>query len=102
MKRVFLFLIIVGLGTASLYAAPDEKGRPDLGVNASLHGWRPFPDNNAWNTPIDHLPVDANSAKYVASIGVDKLISSRLGQQSQLGHSLYSGFWRAAARACEI
>ncbi len=42
MKRVFLFLIIVGLGAATLYAAPDEKGRPDLGVNASLHGWRAF------------------------------------------------------------
>ncbi len=28
-----------------------------------------FPANNAWNTPIDHLPLDANSSAYIATIG---------------------------------
>ncbi len=33
-----------------------------------------FPSNNVWNTPIDTLPVDANSATYVSTIGpTDKL-----------------------------
>ena len=31
-----------------------------------------FPADNVWNTPIDKLPVDANSAAYIASIGADK------------------------------
>ena len=28
-----------------------------------------FPADNMWNTPVDTLPVDANSDAYVASIG---------------------------------
>lgn len=30
-----------------------------------------FPSNNVWNTPVDKLPVDANSAQYVATIGAN-------------------------------
>ena len=28
-----------------------------------------FPADNIWNTPIDDLPVDANSAAYIQTIG---------------------------------
>ena len=28
-----------------------------------------FPANNVWNTPVDQLPVDPNSAAYVSSVG---------------------------------
>jgi hypothetical protein len=28
-----------------------------------------LPANNVWNTPVDSLPVDANSAQYVATMG---------------------------------
>ncbi len=28
-----------------------------------------FPADNIWNTPIDHLPVDPNSAAYINTIG---------------------------------
>jgi hypothetical protein len=31
-----------------------------------------FPTNNIWNTPADQLPVDANSAAYVNTIGAAK------------------------------
>lgn len=34
-----------------------------------IDGCNVFPPNNVWNTPIDTLPVDANSASYVATIG---------------------------------
>ncbi len=30
-----------------------------------------FPADNIWNTPVDTLPVDANSAAYIATIGAD-------------------------------
>jgi len=43
-----------------------------LGINASLGGRRPFPDDNPWNTDISHEPVDPNSPVLVASIGLDK------------------------------
>ncbi len=41
----------------------------DLGVGASLHGARPFPADNAWNTDISAAPVDPNSDALIASIG---------------------------------
>lgn len=31
-----------------------------------------FPGNNIWNAPVDKLPVDANSDRYVATIGATK------------------------------
>lgn len=46
-----------------------EPGVPDLGVNASLNGALVLPFDNAWNTPIDTLPVDPNSDDLIDSIG---------------------------------
>jgi hypothetical protein len=48
----------------------------DLGCTTSVCGEVPadcpvFPPDNIWNTPIDGLPVDAQSEAYVASIGPD-------------------------------
>lgn len=34
----------------------------------ALGGCSVFPTDNVWNTPIDKLPVDANSAAYIASM----------------------------------
>ena len=50
-----------------------------LGVNASLGGRRPFPDDNAWNTEVDHMPVDPSSARYIASIGADAAVDPDFG-----------------------
>jgi hypothetical protein len=89
MKRILSFAllasVVISLSFSLLYAAPNEKTRPDLGVNASLRGWRAFPDDNAWNTPIDHLPVDANSDKYVASIGVGANLHPDWGNKPEWG-----------------
>src|SRR5262249_47615869 len=49
---------------------PPPAGDPSLGPNVSLNGYRPFPDDNPWNTPVDNAQVDPNSAKIIASIGV--------------------------------
>jgi hypothetical protein len=43
---------------ASVPAAPPE-----------LAGCQVFPADNIWNVPVDTLPVDANSAAYVATLG---------------------------------
>lgn len=44
---------------------------PDLGVNSDMNGYRPFPADNAWNTPIDNEPVDPNSTNIIANIGAN-------------------------------
>lgn len=50
-----------------------------LGINASLHGWRPFPADNPWNQTVDTLPVDPNSATLINSIGRDKPLHPDFG-----------------------
>jgi len=45
-----------------------------------------FPADNIWNTPIDKLPIDSNSAAYTATIGADKPL-----------HPVFaSGTWKGA------
>ena len=64
-------------------AAPTPIYTPDpnaeLGDNASLHGRRPFPDDNPWNTDISAAAVDPNSAKLIASIGLDTGLHADFG-----------------------
>lgn len=43
--------------------------RPDLGANADLRGWRPFPDDNPWNADVSAAPVDPRSTALLASCG---------------------------------
>jgi len=43
---------------------------PALGVGASLHGRRPFPAADAWNTPVDRAALDPRSRALIASIGI--------------------------------
>ena len=65
-----------------LFALPVSAGqgtKPDLGVNSSLNGYRPFPASDAWNTPVDKAPVDPNSDALVASIGRDKPLHPDFG-----------------------
>lgn len=69
-KRI-LALTLIGVAGLAM-AAPAQK-KPDLGVNASLNGRRPFPADNPWNTPIDRQPVDPNSDALIASIGHTRL-----------------------------
>lgn len=52
---------------------------PSLGVNANMNGWRPFPADNPWNTPVDTMPVDPNSATLIASIGLTKNLHPDFG-----------------------
>lgn len=81
MKSVVSSMIIGALAAVSLIlvACASSSGgsaRPDphqiqLGPGASLGGNRPFPDDNPWNQDISRWPVDPNSARYIASIGLD-------------------------------
>ena len=56
--------------SSSVFPPPGSAGNtPALGVNASLQGARPFPDDNPWNTPIDSDPVDPDSDLLIDAIG---------------------------------
>ena len=59
MKSLRVVSAIAVLAAASLAPLPAQ----------TLGGCAMFPANNIWNTPIDTLPVSANSAAYINSIG---------------------------------
>jgi hypothetical protein len=42
----------------------------DTGIGANLHGVRPFPDDNPWNTPVDKDSLDPKSSQIIAGIGI--------------------------------
>ena len=50
---------------------PSPTPTPELGPGASLHGKQLFPSDNPWNQDISAMPVDANSANLIASIGLN-------------------------------
>lgn len=50
---------------------PHGIGIPDLGANASLHGKRVCPADNAWCADVSGLPRDPNSDRLIASIGLN-------------------------------
>ncbi len=60
-------------------AEPAGENPVQLGPNASLGGRLPFPDDNPWNLDISHIPVDANSDTYIASIGSDAQLHPDFG-----------------------
>ena len=60
---------------------PPPAGTPDLGVNASLNGRRPFPDDNAWNVRIDTAQVDPNSDNLIAGIGLSTSLHPDWGRE---------------------
>jgi hypothetical protein len=71
MRRApFLLLLIAACGDSGPQEPATAAG---LGVGASLHGRRPFPDDNPWNHDISDAPVDPNSDALIRSCGVRNL-----------------------------
>ncbi len=56
-------------------ALPVSAQSPQIG------GCPIFPANNIWNTPIDRLPVDVNSAAYINTIGADGFLHPDFGTE---------------------
>ena len=63
MRKSFLSL------TALIAVAAWLNGSAVAQTPAVLSGCPVLPADNVWNTPIDDLPVDQNSAAYIATIG---------------------------------
>jgi hypothetical protein len=89
MRRFWLIsgfmALLAACGEGTSPGTPDGGGDSGLGPNAPLHGWRPFPDDNPWNTPVDARPVDPNSAKIIASIGVGDPLHPDFGTEPTYG-----------------
>jgi hypothetical protein len=75
MKRLLAGL---ALFSTSALAAP---ALPQLGANVPLGGARTMSADSAWNLPVDHLPVDPQSAAIIASMGLDSPLHPDFGTQ---------------------
>ena len=76
MRRLALVcaaVLLLGGGSAQALRLPSAPACPI------------FPANNPWNDRVDNLPVAANSAQMIASIGVDT------GLHPDFGSGLYDG-----------
>ncbi|MBN2444463.1 MAG: hypothetical protein JXJ04_24090 [Spirochaetales bacterium] len=67
---VTLFFILVSCSTGNLNPHTDSP---------TIEGCDVFPYDNIWNTPVDNLPVDANSDAYIATIGTAVTIHADFG-----------------------
>jgi hypothetical protein len=66
-----------GPATATL-ASPAFPAAGEMST-AAISGCPMFPADNVWNTPIDLLPVDPNSATYINSIGYNTTLHPDFG-----------------------
>jgi hypothetical protein len=88
------YVLLAGLTTALLGASAiaGSAGRASadpvipraylpliLGGMPMVAGCPLQPSDNIWNRPVDTLPVDANSAKYVSAIGAGKSFHADFG-----------------------
>ena len=74
-----LFLLACSAGDGTPAGPVPPNADPDLGPGASLHGRRPFPDDNPWNTPVDQAPVATNSDVLIGSMGVTAALHPDFG-----------------------
>ncbi len=83
-------LFILGLNACkkespSSAAPSGNTNGTGLSGGTELSGCPILPANNIWNAPINTLPVDANSAAYIATIGADT------GLHADFGSGLWDG-----------
>jgi hypothetical protein len=82
----FILIALAGLAVPRASLAQDGTcAGMDLGPGANLNGFVPFPPDNAWNTNIAALPVDPNSANFIAFIGTEAPL------HPDFGAGLYAG-----------
>ncbi len=69
--RIWLTLLVLAGAAARAIGTAEPEATPDLGINASLKGKRPFADDDPWNRRVDREPADPRSQAIIASIGRD-------------------------------
>ncbi len=74
---VLVLLAVMPLAAGLVWRAPAAAADV-LGPNVAIP-FPLFPSDNPWNTPVDTLPVDPDSAAYLRSIGLDTGLHADFG-----------------------
>lgn len=76
----FSLILLLALTFSAGTVAPALAQGPIQNVSKpALSGCPVFPADNIWNTPVDTLPVDANSDAYIANIGASTRLHADFG-----------------------
>jgi len=75
----------IGLVAIVLTASGPFHQRALAQTGPTLAGCPVFPGNNVWNVRVDHLPLDPNSAAYVATIGSSRGVHPDFGSGTWAG-----------------
>jgi hypothetical protein len=74
------FWIIPALIAICLLVAAQARSAPAApAAPPTLGGCPVLPANNIWNVPVDNLPVAANSATYISTIGATRHVHADFG-----------------------
>ena len=79
-RRSFISLCVGTLAGVPATAQTSRR-KVDLGPNASLGGQRLLPDDSPWHRDISQDPVDPNSARILARVGLDKPLHPDFGPE---------------------
>lgn len=79
MKTSLLASLVALAALAPAAPAQQFRSKAELGPGASLGGTPVFPRDNPWNQDVSRARVDPNSAKLIASIGVDGHLHADFG-----------------------
>jgi hypothetical protein len=74
MRRLLALPLLV-----ALLVAPAVSAAPEQSTTPTVAGCPVFPTDNAWNRPVDRLPVARNSATLIRSIGLDSHFHADFG-----------------------
>jgi len=76
---VSVVCLIVFISILACQAFVTHAEQPSPRAAPTLAGCPVFPADNVWNAPVDTLPLDANSAAYVSTIGEDRYVHADFG-----------------------
>ncbi|HEX4489062.1 MAG TPA: hypothetical protein VH088_22495, partial [Terriglobales bacterium] len=74
-----------GTGTGTPGASSDCSAM-SLGLGGSLGGFRPFPNDNAWNLDVSGVAVDSNSGSIISNF-----VGTSAGIHADFGSGQYQG-----------
>ncbi len=77
-RSLSIWLILLLIGTAS-FATNVIADSPDGTIPPTIGNCSIFPADNIWNTPVDTLPLDPNSAAYINTIGPNAIVHADFG-----------------------
>ncbi|MCK4761027.1 MAG: hypothetical protein KAW12_02435 [Candidatus Aminicenantes bacterium] len=79
LKFSALLLWVIFISNTAFQQAVVKDSKDSEKKRNIIEGCQLFPTNNIWNTPIDTLPVDANSSLYIDTIGANEPVHADFG-----------------------